>query len=173
MKYNDLSILLLKISGLLIFIISMINLPNYFVNYYSLQNFYDNQVSDFFTILVSVAIPLAITILISFVLLIFPKSLTNAFVLKTTDKSEINLESIPSVVFMGLGMYILAFALADAVYWVSHFSFIQRGIPGAEYLTLENKARFVATVAEILIGLGLLLGAKGINNIVLKLRNSG
>jgi len=173
MKYNDLSNLLLKITGLLIFLFSVINLPNYFVNYYSLQNFYGNQLGDITTIVVAVAIPLAITLLVALALYMFPSSITNSLIFNKNEEYEINIENLPSVVFMGIGMYFVAFSLADTVYWFAYYIFMEQSVPGSEFFAAENKARVVATIVELTIGLILLFGAKGIGIFINKARAAG
>jgi len=173
MKYQHLSNLLLKISGLLIIIVTAINIPNYFVNYYSLQNFYGNQIGNLTTIIVAVAIPLAITLLLALALFIFPNKISNSLILDSSENNEIDIEKIPSVAFMAIGMYFVAFALADCVYWVAYYSFMEVPVTGTEYFEAENKAQVVTTIAELLIGLVLLFGSKGIGKFVIKARTAG
>ena len=172
MRYNELSNLLLKLTGLLIFIITVISIPNYFVNYYSLQNFYGNQIADLTTIIIAVAIPLAITLLIALALFKFPNTISNSLIFKSSENKDIDVKTIPSVAFMAIGMYFVAFALSDIVYWVAFFAFMEVSIPGTVYFEAENKARVLSTIAELVIGLVLLFGSKSIATFVVKARTA-
>lgn len=173
MNYNELSSLLLKISGLIIIIFTVINIPNYFIGYYSTQNFFGNEVSDLAAFLGSVFLPAFITIAIGFLLFKFPKTVTNKIIAGSSESSSADLKTITAVAYSAIGMYFVAFSIADLVYWAIYYGMILNELKTNEFFTIDNKVKVIATFVELLIGLILLLGSSGINNLIIKIRSSG
>jgi hypothetical protein len=71
--------------------------------------------------------------------------------------------------FIAIGMFILCRAIPDLVYWLILAAAIE---PGAE-LTLEQNANGFVTLLEVVIGIGLMLGATGIAAAIERLRSAG
>lgn len=72
--------------------------------------------------------------------------------------------------FIAVGVFILARALPDLVYWLI---LATNTDPHAEPFTLDQKANFVATFVEIALGVGLVLGARGMSALLQRLRTAG
>lgn len=78
--------------------------------------------------------------------------------------------NIAAIAFSVLGMWMLASAISDGVYWVVLLSgFFSQGTSPA-YLSAREKARILGTVAQVAIGFYLLFGAKGLAALLHKLR---
>lgn len=71
-----------------------------------------------------------------------------------------------------LGFWVLATALADAVYWVAVVTYVLNSPNGPEF-DLSQKAEFAATAAQLLMGGWLVFGHRGLASIVARLRYAG
>ncbi len=75
-----------------------------------------------------------------------------------------------------LGLYFIAVSLIDAVYWVARarlYALLVAAPPvnlNAPALLREDFAGMVATAAQLLIGLGLVLGSRGLARLLARLR---
>lgn len=173
MDYKDLSNLLIRISGLLIIVYTIVNIPHYFIGYYSAQNFFGNQASDLIAFLSSVVAPVIFSIIIGLFLFAFPKAVTNKLVVGTSKESDIDLNGITTAAYSVIGVYFIAFAVADLLYWASYYSVMLNELKTNEYFTSEKKVGVIVTFIELGIGLALLFGSNGINKLVLKVRTAG
>ena len=72
-----------------------------------------------------------------------------------------------------VGVLIFALAVPDAVYWAIVFTAAIDLAAHQQPLGLEQKASAFATLLELLIGLGLTLGARGLGAAIFKLRAAG
>ena len=84
--------------------------------------------------------------------------------------TSVSLSEWRDLCFIAAGVFIFARAIPDAVYWVILASASE---PVAPDLTLEQKVSAVATLLELIIGLGLILGARGLGNLIQRLRRAG
>lgn len=77
---------------------------------------------------------------------------------------------VQEIAIIVLGLWVLSSALPDASYWVSMVIFTSGvGFEGHAWLP-DNKANIVATVLELAIGFGLLFGARGLSNLLYRVR---
>jgi hypothetical protein len=72
-----------------------------------------------------------------------------------------------------IGLWGLSRAIPDAVYWVTFYNMHLKANYGVSDLNAAQKAGIVTTVAELLIGLWLLFGAKGFAAFLFKARTAG
>ncbi len=173
MNHNEISQLLLKLSGLLIIIFTIISIPNYFTAYSATQLFYGNSVSDIPAFLLSVIVPFFISLLIGLFLFAFPTTITKKILRNASTPTDTPINEITIVAYSAIGMYFLAISIADLVYWGSYFTLMANNTQESAYFTTDNTARVLTTFAEMAIGLVLLLGSRGINSLISKFRNAG
>ena len=72
-----------------------------------------------------------------------------------------------------IGLWALSRAVPDLVYWVTSMGMAFDGDSPRGELAPDEKARFMATLAQIAIGAWLVLGAKGVAAILFKIRTAG
>jgi hypothetical protein len=72
--------------------------------------------------------------------------------------------------FIAVGIFILGRALPTLAYWLI---LATNTDPHAEPFTVDQKANFVATFVEIALGVGLVLGARGMSALIQRLRTAG
>ena len=172
MNHNEISQLLLKLSGLLIIIFTIISIPNYFTAYSATQLFFGNSVSDIPAFILSVLVPFFISLLLGFLLFIFPTTITKKILRKPSPSTDAPINEITIIAYSAIGMYFLAISTADLVYWASYFTLMSNHVQESAYYTTDNIARVLTTFAELTIGLVLLLGSRGINILISKFRNA-
>lgn len=77
---------------------------------------------------------------------------------------------VQEIAIVVLGLWVLASALPDTAYWLSLVMLTSGvGYEGFSWLP-ENKASITATAVEIVIGFVLVLGARGLSNLLYHLR---
>jgi hypothetical protein len=69
--------------------------------------------------------------------------------------------------FVTVGVFVLARSVPTAIYWLILAGSTELFAPD---FTLEQKVSVLATVLELLIGVGLILGARGLNRIIQQVR---
>ena len=123
-------------------------------------------------VLLTVVPPLGAATLIWF----FPLTLATKFLPVASDAIE-PLPSDPGrlqeVAFSVLGLWVLATAVSDATYWGTYLIFVSQMEVQMPMLPPDQKASFVATIAELLLGLWLLLGGRGIIGAIARFRQAG
>lgn len=127
----------------------------------------------FVTILSATAALFALTVAFAAVLWYFPLTIARKLLPSLRDTGAplspegLRVQEIATIV---LGLWVLASALPDTSYWLTLALFTSgAGYEAFSWLP-ENKANVVATAVEIVIGLGLVLGARGLSNLLYRLR---
>lgn len=72
-----------------------------------------------------------------------------------------------------IGLWALSRAIPDAVYWITFYNMAASSKLGLSFFNAEQKAAMLSTVAELAIGVWLLLGAKGTAAFIFKARTAG
>jgi hypothetical protein len=72
-----------------------------------------------------------------------------------------------------IGLWALSRAVPDLVYWVTYMGMAFEGDSPVGEFAPDQKAGFIATIAEIAVGLWLVLGAKGVAALLFKIRTAG
>jgi len=121
----------------------------------------------------STVVWLGIQFAISAVLWLFPS--TFAGLLLRSGKTPVSVAAAPlgewhALCFVAVGIFTLARALPDLVYWIM---LATNGEPLTEPLRLDQKATFAATIVEMAVGVALLLGATGLSTFIHRLRRAG
>ncbi len=127
-----------------------------------------NNVS--FLLLAGFTVPLLLAALL---LWIFPLTIAGTILpeIKTSGSSvPLEVGEIQIVAFSILGLWVLSTAVPDIFYW-STFVYLAKGIEFS--LTPEHIGNIVVTVIEIIIGVWLVFGAKGLRGLRRLVRISG
>jgi hypothetical protein len=72
-----------------------------------------------------------------------------------------------------IGLWALSRAVPDMVYWVTYMGMAFESDTPVNEFAPDQKAGFIATIAEIIVGLWLVLGAKGVAALLFKIRTAG
>lgn len=174
MDYRTITSLILRVAGALILIQLVIAVPHTLVNLLR----FGGEATKALDIFVLTALSLIIPLTISLTLIYFPSVVTN-HVIRPSNEGETTAvsEGLRSVAFSSLGMYFVCASLFDGVYWVTklriYYSFIdeQRWYGPPPALTPDDFAGIASTAFQLLFGLILLLGSRGISNVVARLRS--
>jgi hypothetical protein len=73
---------------------------------------------------------------------------------------------------VAIGMWVLASAISDSVYWVVMLVHVYNSTVPVE-IDASQTARIVATITELLLGCWLVFGSRGLANLVTRLRYLG
>lgn len=117
----------------------------------------------------------ALTLAVAAFLWFFPLTIARKLLPVARDSGTVPLAQTPNLqalAFSVLGAWVLASALSDALYWVVFFAYSERA--GVDYaLSAQHVAGVVAALAEVLIGIYLLLGSKGLAGLIQRFRHAG
>ena len=87
-------------------------------------------------------------------------------------KSVVALQDIDVIAFSVIGLWILATAIPDMVYWIMMWSVLLNKV-SINDVSFDYIASSVSTVLELCIGLWLLVGAQGLRGVVRRFRHAG
>lgn len=89
-----------------------------------------------------------------------------------TDYVQVPLDQAQSVGFTLLGLWVLASAVPDAFYWL--FLIYRASIPETLFgLRTSDYANVVSTAVEVILGVWLLFGARGLLGLLRRARSAG
>ncbi len=129
------------------------------------------QIDRVIWLLAESALPLAVAIL----LWLFPLTVARKLLpVMRTDRTPISSEGTP-LIEIGctlLGLWLLAAAISDAVYW-SAYLFLAFRLGDVHAISPESKGAIIATVVELAVALWLLLGYNGILGAIRRFRVAG
>ena len=126
-------------------------------------------------ILVS-SIIISIFVLGTLILIKFPLTIAGKIMPKSDSKEPIisfNKDELQYVGFTIIGMFLLVRALPDLFYWASFVFQVNVVTDPPITITAENKSNMISTACEIIIGITVLFGANGLQNIIYKIRTLG
>ena len=124
--------------------------------------------------LVYFSLPIAIPSILAAVLLwYFPLTIARKLLPVMRDSGpsiSVDKGDIAAIAFSVLGIWTLASAISDAAYWVVLlYGYLQQGM-GLDAWAIRDKARLFAGIAQIVVGLYLLLGANSLSGFLYKRR---
>jgi len=104
----------------------------------------------------------------------FPLTVANKLIPRSsrTDHIHVPIEQAESVGFSLLGLWVLASSVPDSFYWI--FMAYQASRPNSILeLRASEYSYMVATVVEVILGIWLLFGAKGLRGLLRWARTAG
>jgi len=137
---------------------------------YSLPELGEHKISVYINIAI-----LAIFLLISLLLLKFPLLFAGALLPKTNQDdvaSTYHLEDIRMVAFTILGLYVLVTSIPDLFYWLIVVQQHRSNNLAIEWRP-EDLGSMASTLVELILGIWLLFGAKGLQGLLYKFRYAG
>ncbi|MBD9393270.1 hypothetical protein [Acidovorax sp. ACV01] len=173
MDHRSLSRLLLRIAGVVVVVATLTSVPKSIVTLVVAAG-QDADVSPLMTAVVASLVPL----LIGLALIWLPGTVANWLVDDTvTDKSESDTAAnLQAIALSVLGFYFVASALFDAVFWVARIRLYaaviasNEAFAGMPPLMPDDFGSMVATGAQAVVGVLLLLGSKGAGRLLSKAR---
>ena len=158
MKYSDLSALAIKVAGLVLLVLTLSKLPEYFELLKASQNAYSPSSAWI------IVLPFAVVFIASVILIIFPYKISNKLVVEQSKPEDANSEhSIQITGIRLLGLLLLFWAISDLVF---HFFiyFIYRDMVEASFgAGAYDYASLLATIAEFIFATLLLYKANTIS----------
>ncbi len=147
------------------------NFPQQYAGYINLGDEYGTRSYLIFTII----IPNAISLLFSALFWMFPNKLIATIVPDAAkNKSDPEyFESLNSALVSVVGVYIVAFGLADLIYFYALKQEMISQFGEGAVLQPTDHAAFVATFVEVVIGTLLIIGNKGFTKAISKIRHRG
>jgi hypothetical protein len=165
MDTRNIGALLLKITGLVLIVICVSQLPAYFP---LTGRGYDFSIGE---VLATAAIALGPLVLIGLVLWFFPGTVTNKIVSDVAaDQPLVDSHALQLVALTIVGVYLVADGLVGAARDVVLLIFMQRQNENSAAIPASVIAHVGATVAKLVIGASLCIGAKGVSRIIERLR---
>ena len=173
MNYRNITSLMLRIAGLLILVQLVISFPREFISLIQWGGESVNKYELFVLLGFSLTLPAAIGVS----LIYFPSIVANRIVsVGSEGESIVKFDDFRPLIISCLGLYFISTAIFDGIYLLSklniYFAVINKeqwmGPPPA--LMPDDFAGIASTSVQLLIGLVLLLGSKGISHFIEKLR---
>jgi hypothetical protein len=170
MDYKSLTSLVLRLTGVIIIVSSVTSTPRTFI---ALLYRRGVEATDNVEIWLVAVIASAFPFLVGLLLIYFPTTVANKMV--SAGTATIDTLLLQQVAFSVLGLYFVTVAAYDAVYWWAKlrlyfaiYNELNFGRP--DRLTNLDFAGLVATGAQFIAGVILLLGRRGLANLFQRLR---
>jgi len=105
----------------------------------------------------------------------FPLSIARKLLPRTTQKSTevaVSAQEIETIAFTVLGLWVLSTGVPDIIYWITYWLTIANASVDPD-ISLDRLGYTLATVMEIIIGVWLMFGAKGLRGLLHRMRYAG
>jgi hypothetical protein len=156
--------LIVKTAGLVLIVYTLALSPDRIASYL----FSEEQSGSLFLGLV--LFPLAVPSLIGAFLLVFPATTASA-VVGTFSADSSDLERVlQAVVFGGIGLYLALQGSLDLAYYAARHAYGRDQYAVDALAEPTTRASLVSSIVSLLLGVALLLGARGFSALVIKLR---
>ncbi len=116
-------------------------------------------------------LPSVVAVCIALLASLYPLLLLKGLTLGQVGEIE-NADQLVVGLFAAIGLYILATGLSDLVYWQAYSRYFEEAAGMPTQLPISERANIMATIAEIVIGIGLMLGAKGLQSVLKRIRGT-
>jgi hypothetical protein len=165
MDAKTISAILLKVAGLMIVAMCVAQLPSYFP---LMGRGAEWSLTE---VLATSAISLGPLTVLGLCLWFFPGTIANRIVSgESLSRSASDVRAIELVALTVLGIYILTWGVIDVVRDVVFIVAMQRQSPDYVPIPASIVGRIAASVAQLIIGAWLCVGARGISRVVERLR---
>lgn len=111
-------------------------------------------------------------LLVSLLLWFFPMTVSRFVIRPEMDQAfePIGVEGLLTVLVLAIGVYVFYLTISDAVYWITLWQMSQDSYSESSlYLGNDSKAAMVTTGIEFVISAGLLLRARTVSGVILKI----
>lgn len=175
MEHRALAALIIRIAGLIVIVSAITYTAKSFGPFFVADT---GQKLSAALVLVSVLISLVIPVVLGLLLVYFPSALTTR-VLKIEGLetgSESDTKAIERVAFAAIGLWLTLYAVIDAVYFFAKahlfFRFFEdmRAYAKPPLISAEDFGGLVSSAVQLLMGLWLLIGNRGLANVLARLR---
>ena len=166
MDYRDLSNLLMKLAGAFIIASVITNIPIYSLQYIS---FKDQSFIEFTVMTIAYML---LPLLLGVIMFYFPRTITNR-IIKGGSESMIDSISIEAVEYVAIGILGLLLLVQSLTFLLPFFvSIVFMAIQQGGIKLEDNFSQpvFLASVFRLVFAVYLLLGAKGVQNMLKKIR---
>jgi len=118
------------------------------------------------------AIPWTLLIIVALVFWLFPNKMARTILRTEMDQTPepVNAHALLTILILALGFYFSYFAISDSVYWLMVVNMSKNAaFDGGMFLDDQGRASIVATVFEVATCLILILGAKSLAKLAMKI----
>jgi len=165
MDTRSVAALILKVTGLILIVLSIIQLPGYFPLSDTPYRFSLEEVS------LAIGLSLGPLLVAGLVLWFFPGTLTNKLVSPPSSEApSIDLRPIEQMALTVLGVYLVTHAVVGTVRDIIFFVMVNRESADLGKVPTSVVAHFGATLCEAVIGVILCLGARGASRLIERMR---
>jgi len=179
MNYSSMTSLALRVTGVIILVNVFSGVPKGILELIRLSEQANNSTYTPAMLIALSAASIALPGVLGLLFVIFPTKISEIIVdRKENETQTANHETLQLIILSALGAYFTATALFDSVYILAklrlYFSFIENSevMRNAPKLLPEDFASIVSTLCQLLIGLFLLLGSKGLSRGIIMLRGT-
>ncbi|MET1255010.1 hypothetical protein [Aliikangiella maris] len=168
MTHRNILVIVLRLAAVFLAIRVLENFPQQFIGFLNLGDEYRTPSY----LILAVIMPNAISLLLAALLWLFPDKLIATIIPDATkNKSDPEyFENLNSALISAVGVYIIAFGLADLIYFFALKKEMISQFGEGIVLQPTDHAAFVATLAEVVIGVLLIIGNKGVTQVIYKIR---
>ena len=113
-----------------------------------------------------------VPLLVSLCLWFFPMTVSRLIIRPELDQSfePVGLKGLLTVLVLGIGLYVLYFAVSDTVYWLTLWQMSHDDYSDSTlYLGSDSKAAMVTTAIELVLAFVLVARARTVSDAMLKL----
>jgi len=105
---------------------------------------------------------LTLIIIVSLYLWFFPVTTAKCFLgaIQNEQVKPLAKQDVLAVFIIAIGLHILAWSIIDIIYWCSFFYLSSSIAPTDEFMGADSKANIIATIIQLILGLGLILKSK-------------
>jgi hypothetical protein len=169
MDTKDVAAVLLKTAGLIMIAYAVFELPRYFLPMADSSGQY-----SFVTALVQAAGTLALPVVLGALLWFFPATVTNKLVSgEKLSGTQCGVREFERTALTVVGAWLVAYGIADLIDHAVAIVVIQRQFPEQPTPLFTYMPGIIASVAKVVLGIGLAFGAKGIGRIINRVRGEG
>ncbi|WP_196137819.1 hypothetical protein [Aliikangiella sp. G2MR2-5] len=168
MTHRNILVTTIRIAAIFLLIRILENFPQQFFNSVALNSEYATTSFLVFTVFV----PNLVTLIFAVLFWFFPNKLIRSIVPDSAQSEQTPeyFNSLNSALISAIGVYIIAFSLSDIIFYFSLKLELTNEF-GSTPMQPVDQASFYATIAEVVIGLLLIIGNQGVSILIAKLRN--
>lgn len=136
-----------------------------------------NQPSNAQGVFIAVLVMMAIFFVIAVLFIKFPLAVAGKLLPKDGNELldwKLTLSEIYAIAYFFLGLFVLVEAIPSVFYWITYgYIYTYTEPPTYKYFSPSDIGSMVFTGVELIIGVWLLLGARGLRGLVNNLRSAG